>query len=102
MLEKIRGFIQKTFGRAPAKGSMVVVWTFAIIVIFEVIAYNAGWFYNWYRTQSADTPEMRLFLVTVVCGGLITAAGFVGRAFVDKNENDEPDIWEEERKDKHE
>lgn len=42
------------------------------------------------------------FLVTVVCGGLITAAGFVGRAFVDKNENGEPDIWEEERKDKHE
>lgn len=102
MLEKIRGFIQKTFGRAPTKGSIVVVWTFAIIVIFEVIAYNAGWFYNWYRTQSADTPEMRLFLVTVVCGGLITAAGFVGRAFVDKNENGEPDIWEEERKDKHE
>ena len=41
-------------------------------------------------------------MVTVVCGGLITAAGFVGRAFVDKNENGEPDIWEEERKDKHE
>ena len=102
MLKNIREFAQKIFDRAPAKGSMVVVWTFAIIVIFEVIAYNAGWFYNWYRTQSADTPEMRLFLVTVVCGGLITAAGFVGRAFVDKNENGEPDIWEEERKDKHE
>ena len=53
-------------------------------------------------TSPGDTPEMRLFLVTVVCGGLITAAGFVGRAFVDKNENGEPDIWEEERKDKHE
>lgn len=102
MLKNIREFAQKIFGRAPAKGSMAVVWIFAIIVIFEVIAYNAGWFYNWYRTQSANTPEMRLFLVTVVCGGLITAAGFVGRAFVDKNENGEPDIWEEERKDKHE
>lgn len=95
MVQKIRDFIKKTFGQAPAKGSMVVVWAFALIVVLEIVAYNAGWFYNWHKTSAADTPEMRLFLTTVICGGLITVAGFIGRAFIDKNNNGEPDIWEE-------
>lgn len=98
MLQKIRDFIKKTFGQAPAKGSMVVVWAFAVTIIIEIIAYNAGWLYNWHSTKVADTPEMRLFLTTVICGGLVTAVGFLGRAFVDKNENGEPDIWEDDKK----
>lgn len=98
MMEKIREWIKLTFSRAPAKGSMIVVWVFAGIVVFEILAYNAGWFYNWYKTRAADTPEMRLFLVTVVCGGLVTASGFIGRAFVDKNNNGEPDMFERDDK----
>ena len=50
MIKKIRDFIQKTFGKAPAKGSMIVVWAFAVTIIVEIIAYNAGWLYNWHST----------------------------------------------------
>lgn len=96
MIARIRTFIIRTFGNAPAKGSMVVIWTFAGIVIFEIAVYNAGWLYNWYKSGAADNPEMRLFLVTVVCGGLASVIGFIGKGFIDKNNNGEPDMFEEE------
>lgn len=99
MITKLKNFILTTFSRAPARGSMIVVWTFAAIVVFEIALYNAGWIYSWRVTHKPDMPELRLFLVTVICGGMASVCGFIGKGFVDRNKNGIPDEWEQKERD---
>lgn len=98
MLEKLKNWLAKTVSSVPDGAPLFVVVSFAGVLVAEILLINAGWIYNWYDSGKANVPVMIDFLTVLVGAQFVAAVTFIGKAFVDKNKNGEPDIFEEAQK----
>lgn len=97
MVEKIKKWLAKTVASVPDGAPLFVVVCFAAVLVLEIVLVNAGWLYDWYVAGNADVPVMIEFIAVLVGAQFVAAVTFIGKAFVDKNKNGEPDIFESDK-----
>ena len=70
-----------------------ILW-YVVILILAVFLYFIGWIFLWYYNGQPDIMELRSFIDDTVSAPWIAMLGVVAQYFVDRNNNDIPDILE--------
>lgn len=91
MLQKIKDFLTKTIANIPPSAGTKAIVYYAAILVVELLLFNAGWLFNWYKTGSADVPVMIEFLTVLVGAQFTTAVMLIGKGLVDRNGDGIPD-----------
>lgn len=100
MLQKIKDFLTKTIANIPPSAGTKAIIYYAAILVVELLLFNAGWLFNWYKTGSADVPVMIEFLTVLVGAQFTTAVMLIGKGLVDKDGDGIPDALENDEEDK--
>ena len=102
MLERIKAFLTKTVANIPASAGTKAIVYYAVILVAELLLFNAGWLFNWYASGKADIPMMIEFLTVLVGAQFTTAVMLIGKGLVDKDGDGIPDALETEGDGKNE
>jgi hypothetical protein len=86
------------YGKTTNAALKYIIW-YALLLVFSCALYTAGWIFEWYKTGTANLPELRNFLHEIASSPWIAVIGFIAKYFIDKNDNGIPDSLESEEKD---
>lgn len=70
-----------------------IVWYAATLVLCCVV-YLAAWAVTWYTDGRPNLTELRAFLHEIASSPWVAAIGFIGKAFVDRDKDGVPDVFE--------
>ena len=104
MFEKIKNYALKTvvFFRkrvdkvSCTKRSMRYVSLYALLLILCCILYLMGWSAIWFFTGKPPLDDLLKFIHEVAGASWVAVIGFLAQAFVDKNKNGVPDLYEKD------
>lgn len=100
MFQKIKDFLTKTITKIPASAGTKAIVYYAVVLVVELLFFNAGWLFNWYKSGSADMPVMIEFLTVLVGAQFTTAVLLIGKGLVDNDGDGIPDALENDEGDK--
>ena len=83
--------------RSPSvhQGAMHYILWYALLLVFCCTIYLTGWCVDWYVSGKPNLPELRNFLHEIASTPWIAVIGFIGKAFIDKDNDGIPDEFEE-------
>lgn len=77
-----------------------IVYVFAGLIIVSVVLFLAAWVWKWWYGNDVDFDMMIKLLATLTSTSFIAAIAFFGKAMIDNDGDDVPDIWENKDKEK--
>nr|DAV43574.1 MAG TPA: hypothetical protein [Caudoviricetes sp.] len=96
MLDKLKDILQKTLSVIPkiphSMGTKIMTY-FLILLLFEVIVWNAGYFYNWLSQDKADIAALNSFVITL-CGTFVSSLVLIGKSYTDSDGDGEADLFQ--------
>ena len=94
-IRKYIGRIRDYVGTLNFSGEAMryIVWYAATLVLCCVV-YLAAWAVTWYTDGRPNLTEMRAFLHEIASSPWVAAIGFIGKAFVDRDKDGVPDVFE--------
>jgi hypothetical protein len=98
MIEKFRDFAQAAIEKVAAmhiRGApRLMVYAFISLIFVCLLAFLAGWGFNWFIGGKSDLEIMIKFIGAISSVPFIAAIGFFGKALVDEDSNGVPDEFE--------
>lgn len=96
MLDKLKDILQKTLSvilKIPHSMGTKIMTCFLILLLVEVIVWNAGYFYNWLSQDKADIAALNSFVITL-CGTFVSSLVLIGKSYTDSDGDGEADLFQ--------
>lgn len=100
-MDKLRGLFQKLLAYIPkgkSKAMKYIEW-YAASIVFCFVFYHVIYIADWLMNGKPDVREYEVFIKEIpISGAFVAAIGFIGRSFVDTDNDGIPDAFETDEK----
>ena len=101
-LEKLNSWTKTLVSKLPSAMSgtapKIVIMGTAIMFAVLVILFITGYLFNWYVEGKADLRVLISFIAAITAPSVIMFITFIGKGFVDCDNDNIPDVFEDKEK----